>query len=307
MSMNIPKRAILFVAMGFAAGGITDRLLVRDTTVVHAQRQRTSVLIIGGESVSVGMPRDSVVVKFAEKYDILPAGGGSESLFVLEKNSTKGNSGDAVGVLNFVRGKLVSAERDWGSFYSKDGIDGLWTSLDGALSQQLELNNWSTVQIRRTQVETPQMGLRTIAIRFPERTIQLQKGRSEGAAAGAPGAHVETYSVSEIIPFHCCELGHLESVATASGGCESCPLRGSVRHRPSSLRKQPFRNLVNANGPVAGDIPQNCPQGSERQSPLTWNGRMMLSHFVRSEPQMASNLSGFAVAQPRQRSCQIVA
>lgn len=199
--MNIPKRAILFVAISFVAGGITDRLLVRDATMVRAQQQPTSVLIIGGESVSVGMPRDSAVAKFAERYDILPAGGGSESLFVLEKNSASRNSGDVLGVLNFVRGKLVSAERDWGAFYSKDGIDGLWTSLDGALSQQLELNNWSTVQIRRTQVETPQVGSRTIDIRFPERTIQFQKGRSERAAAGAPGAHVQTYSVSEIIPF----------------------------------------------------------------------------------------------------------
>ena len=74
--MSIPKRAILFVAIGFVAGGITDRLLVRDATVVRAQQQRTSVLIIGSEAVSVGMPRDSAVAKFAEKYDLLPAGGG---------------------------------------------------------------------------------------------------------------------------------------------------------------------------------------------------------------------------------------
>jgi hypothetical protein len=49
--------------------------------------------------------------------------------------SSKRNSGDVIGVLNFLRGKLVNAERSWGAFSSKDGIDGLWTSLDGALSQ----------------------------------------------------------------------------------------------------------------------------------------------------------------------------
>jgi hypothetical protein len=197
--MKLSERTILLVALGFVAGAVADRLIIRDAVVVHGQ-QHTTVLIIGGVSVSIGMPRDSVVAKFAESYELLPAGGGSESLFVLEKPSSKTNSGDVVGVLNFLGGKLVNAERSWGAFYSKDGIDGLWTALDGALSQQFGLNDWLTVQIRRTQVETPQVGSRTIDIRFPERTIQLQKGRSEGLS-GAHRDHAETYSVSEIIPF----------------------------------------------------------------------------------------------------------
>jgi len=191
---------IFFVSLVFfAAGTITDRLLIRDAVLVHAQ-QRTSTLIIGGESVSIGMSRDSAIARFGEKYDLRPFPR-SEAVEVFEKTSSNTNPLDPIGTLIFSSGKLVNAERDWGSFYSKDGIDGLWTALDGALSQEAGLNKWLTVQIRRTQDETPQIGVRTIDIRFPERTIQLQKGRTEGTAAGAPGAHVETYSVSEIIPF----------------------------------------------------------------------------------------------------------
>ena len=198
--MNISKRILLFVSFGFVAGAITDRLLIRDAVLVYAQ-QGTSALTMGGESVSIGMSRDSVLAKFAEKYEILPFPG-SEAVMVSEKSSSKTNaSGNPIGTLIFSRGKLINAERDWGAYYSKDGIDGLWTALDDALSQEVGLNNWLTVQIRRAQIETPQIGVRTIDIRFPERTIQLQKGRTEGTAAGAPGAHAETYSVSEIIPF----------------------------------------------------------------------------------------------------------
>jgi len=96
--------------------------------------------------------------------------------------------------LNFQAGKLQNAEADWGAFYSKDGIDEFWTAFDGVLSHQARLNNWQNIQIRRFELETPQSGLRTIDIRFPDRTIQLQKGRTESP-------HAETYSVSEIIPY----------------------------------------------------------------------------------------------------------
>lgn len=210
--MKISKQTILLVAIGFAVGVTGDRLVMRETVTVYAQEQRnTPALIIGSETVSVGMPRESVIAKFAGKYKFLPfdgltTGAGAlrgplelsrltGSVMIIQKDD------DLIGVITFRDGKLINAEREWGSFYSTDGIDGLWTALDGALSQQLGLSNWFTVQIRRAQFETPQMGLRTIDIRFPEKTIQLQKGRSEGVAAGAPGAHAETYSVSEIMPF----------------------------------------------------------------------------------------------------------
>lgn len=197
-----PRTILLLVAIGFAVGATGDRLLMRETVTAYAQERRnTPVLIIGSESVSVGMPRDTVVAKFAGKYKLLPIDGSSDlsrptgSLMIMQKD-------DPIGVISFRDGKLINAERAWGSFYSADGIDGLWTALDGALSQPLALNTWLTVQIRRSQVETPQMGARTIEIRFAERTIQLQKGRSDGpyAAAGG-GPHHETYSVSEILPF----------------------------------------------------------------------------------------------------------
>ena len=199
--MKISQRVSLPIALAFVAGAVTDRFIVGDVSVAHAQAQRSSVLIIGSETVSVGMARDTAIAKFAGKYELLPAGGGSESLMILEKRPSGATIGEFLGLLNFVRGTVVEAERSWGAFYSKDGIDGLWTSLDGALSQELGLNNWSTVQIRRTQVETPKVGVRTIDIRFPERTIQLEKSRSERVSAGALAAHPETYSVSEIVPF----------------------------------------------------------------------------------------------------------
>jgi hypothetical protein len=108
---------------------------------------------------------------------------------------------DVIGTVSFRNGKLINAERDWGSFFSKDDIDGLWTALNGALAQELPLNTWLPVQIRRTEVETPQMGSRTIDIRFADRTIQLQKGRSEGSPATPNGnTHYDTYSASEVLP-----------------------------------------------------------------------------------------------------------
>lgn len=72
--MRTPKHTILLIAiMSFAVGATTDRLLMRKAMTVYAQEQRLKpVLTIGSESVSVGMPKDTVVAKFAGKYNLLP-------------------------------------------------------------------------------------------------------------------------------------------------------------------------------------------------------------------------------------------
>jgi hypothetical protein len=149
------------------------------------------------------MSQAAVIAKFSGKYKykLVPADPASDL-----SSPTGGvlimQGEDVLGTVSFRNGKIINAERDWGSFYSKNGIDGLWTALSGALAQELPLNTWLPVQIRRIEVETPQMGSRTIDIRFADRTIQLQKGRSEGPPATPNGnTHYETYSVSEVLPF----------------------------------------------------------------------------------------------------------
>lgn len=200
--MKISKQTILVAAIGVAVGVTGDRLLMRDPVAVYAQQQRNPpVLVIGSESVSVGMPRDAVIARFAGKYELLPFSGSKEDLSHPTGTVIIAQKDDTIGVVTFKDGKLINAEREWATFFSAGGIDKLWVALDGALSQQLELNKWLTVQIRSAQLEVPEMGARMIDIRFPERTIRLQKDHSEGVSAGAPGAHAETYSVSEIMPF----------------------------------------------------------------------------------------------------------
>jgi hypothetical protein len=191
-------RTVFLVVLAFAVGIASDRLLVQEMATVHAQDRRSApTLIIGSETVSVGMSQAAVIAKFSGKYKLMPCDPTSDlssptgGVFIMQKE-------DVIGVVNFKNGKLINAERDWGTFYSKDGIDGLWTALDGALAQQLPVNAWLPVQIRRTEFETPQTGSKIIDIRFADRTIELQKGRAEGPPAST---HYETYSVNEVLPF----------------------------------------------------------------------------------------------------------
>jgi hypothetical protein len=44
---------------------------------------------------------------------------------------------DVIGTVGFRNGKLINAERARGTLYGNEGIDQLWTALDGALAQQL--------------------------------------------------------------------------------------------------------------------------------------------------------------------------
>ena len=195
-------RTVFLIVLTFAVGVASDRLLMRETATVHAQdRGSAPTLIIGSETVSVGMSQAAVIAEFSGKYKLAPGDPSSDlssptgGVFIMQGE-------DVLGTVSFRNGKLINAERDWGSFYSKDGIDGLWTALNGALAQELPLNAWLPVQVRRTEVEIPQMGSRTIDIRFADRTVQLQKGRSEGPPATPNGkTHYETYSVSEVLPF----------------------------------------------------------------------------------------------------------
>ena len=191
------KRAILLTAVGFLAGLISDRMLMPDTVTVYAQQQpRKTELVIGSETVSIGMAQAEAMAKFSGKYKLMTADPSldlpTRAFFIMQKDD------DVLGSISFKDGKLMNAERDWGAFYGKDGIDRLWTVLDGALSQKLPLNTWLPVQIRRTEIEAPKIGSRTIDIRFDDRTIQLQKGHTEGPPVSA---HYETYSVNEIVPF----------------------------------------------------------------------------------------------------------
>jgi hypothetical protein len=196
-----PVRTAFLVVLALAVGAASDRLLMRETATVHAQDRRDApTLIIGSETVSVGMSQAAVIAMFSGKYRLLPGDPASGlasptgGVFIMQND-------DVVGTVGFRNGKLINAEREWGAFYSKDGIDGLWTALDGALTQQLPPGRWLPAQIRRAEVETPRMGSRTIDIRFADRTIELQKGRSEGPPATASGStHYETYSVSEVLP-----------------------------------------------------------------------------------------------------------
>jgi hypothetical protein len=194
-------RTVLLVVLAFTVGVASDRLLLRETATAYAQDRRSPpALIIGSETVSVGMSQASVIAKFSGKYKLVPFDPASDlssptgGVIIMQKE-------DVIGTVNFRNGKLINAQRDWGAFYSKDGIDRLWTALDGVLAQELPLNTWLPVQIRRTEVETPQMGSKTIDIRFADRTVQLQKGRAEGPPATPNGnTHYETYSVREVLP-----------------------------------------------------------------------------------------------------------
>jgi hypothetical protein len=159
MTVKISKQTILVAAIGVAVGVNGDRLLMRDPVAVYAQQQRNPpVLVIGSESVSVGMPRDAVIARFAGKYELLPFSGSKEDLSHPTGTVIIAQKDDTIGVVTFKDGKLINAEREWATFFSAGGIDKLWVALDGALSQQLELNKWLTVQIRSAQLEVPEMG-----------------------------------------------------------------------------------------------------------------------------------------------------
>jgi hypothetical protein len=195
--VNRLKRSMIVAALSFGVGMRSGQILTRGTVTAHAQAPRPPELVIGSETISVGMAQAAVIAKFSGRYKLLPfdPSGGllapTGGVFIMQSDN------DVIGSVNFRDGKLINAERDWGAFYSRDGIDRLWTALDAALSQQVPLSTWRSVQIRRTEVETPQIGTRTIDIRFADRTIQLRKGRSEGPPANT---HYETYSVSEVVP-----------------------------------------------------------------------------------------------------------
>jgi hypothetical protein len=201
--MRISKSSIILVAIGFAVGMTSNRLLMHETATVHAQDKRsaqssTPTLVIGDQTVSVGMPQAAVIAKFSGKYKLISTDPSRDLFTPTEGMLIMRNDNDVIGSIGFRDGKLINAQRDWGSFYSKEGIDRLWAALDGALSQQVPRNTWLPIQIRRTELEAPQIGARTIDMRFADRTIQLQKGRSEGPPANTV---YETYSVSEVLPF----------------------------------------------------------------------------------------------------------
>jgi hypothetical protein len=85
-------------------------------------------------------------------------------------------------------------------------------------------------------------------------------------------------------------------------------LRGEERALSQfPLWEQLLRNLVYANGAMAGDIAQDRSQGSERHRPLTRNSGMMLAAIKRGKPQMTSCLPSLPVADARQRFRQVVA
>jgi hypothetical protein len=64
-------RTVFLVVLAFAVGVACDRLLLRETATVHAQ-DRPPALIIGRETVSVGMSETAVIAKFFGKYKLLP-------------------------------------------------------------------------------------------------------------------------------------------------------------------------------------------------------------------------------------------
>lgn len=160
---------VSIVMVGVLAGVIADRLVI--DTAVHAQEPPT-LLNIGGESVFVGMPKDTALAKFAGKCEIGNLDGGR---VLIGRSEKEPKIFRAVGVLAFQDGKLRSATRYWGDLWKgADGIEALWNALHGALAQQVGARRL-TAELECSSHEQPGSQEDWISIHFPKRDIEIGK------------------------------------------------------------------------------------------------------------------------------------
>ena len=120
------------VIVGALAGVIADRLVIG--TTAHAQ-EPPLLLNIGGESVFIGMPKDTALAKFAGKYQVGNLDGNRVLIARSEEKPEKRFR--SLGVLTFENGKLKSARRDWGDLWKGDEIEVLWNALHGVVAQEV--------------------------------------------------------------------------------------------------------------------------------------------------------------------------
>ena len=166
---NLHTTAVVVVSV--LSGIMADRLVVG--TAVRAQE--ASRLSIGGETVSLGMPKDTVLAKFAGKYGTLDLHDGRVSIV---HSGTEPNVVRGVGEFTFEAGRLKSATRYWGDFWdgTDDKMEPLWNALRGALAQQVGARRL-TVEIESLSNEQPNSHQEWILLHFPKEDIEIGEHR----------------------------------------------------------------------------------------------------------------------------------
>jgi hypothetical protein len=161
-------------------------LLSQLSIIQPAYSQTGKSMTVGGVELTLGMKKEEVLNKLA---DFKLNEGAHDSWDIGRKNLVSGYF-ETVGSIQFEKGKLISAQRDWGTTQNENASElfgYLFSALSGVTSEQ------GTIAVVQTyRREQPEMSVRFVEIHAGGRTITI-------SIAKTPGTASEQVAVSEYI------------------------------------------------------------------------------------------------------------
>jgi len=158
--MHVPtqKRIVIILAILLSSYSVlTNRIYCQNKTS----------MIVGGIDLTLGANRDEVLNKFAnDRFKLSDLGNDAWMIF---RKSLQSDELEPIGSIQFIKGKLHSASRDWAQSQNKAGID-LMGSLFSALSG-LTAKTGTDAVILTYQNEQPGISHRAINIYVGGRTL----------------------------------------------------------------------------------------------------------------------------------------
>jgi hypothetical protein len=162
---------VLVAVVCLIAGVLADRLVIG--VEAHAAEQGAPISI-GGESVSIGMPRANALAMFSGKYGLIEDPNGGR--VGITRSDTQAKPVRAIGALTFANGRVATATRYWGDYW--DGIDNgigpFWNALHDAIKQHVGAKR-IVMEMQLFSDEPPGSHEEWISIRFPNRNIEFGK------------------------------------------------------------------------------------------------------------------------------------
>ena len=166
-----PERVVALVAgqnMRKLIGGVVVGVIV-GLSIASTQQQQERVYV-GTVPVEIGMPKETVISKLAERGYHLSKVEGKEQWAVQEKNEQT-NLWDVRGMLTFTNGRLTWASRSWVSTFDPGSANLVRNFY--FLAKSLEDSGKTACTIETNSTETPEFDSKGVKIRCARRTASL--------------------------------------------------------------------------------------------------------------------------------------
>ena len=135
---------------------------------------------IGNMPITLGADKEAVMNEAQSRFTIVPLTGNPDTVFFSDRKAPNIN---VIGGVTFANGKLVSAQRNWGSFNGKVSPIEIHKALFAALEHATAQSGTQAVVTTSLQ-RIPGTEFKSIYFEFPGRRVYLSASDADPAQGG---------------------------------------------------------------------------------------------------------------------------